>query len=85
MKPKTYSINSLQDIADVINDKNVDNFIEDFRGVLKAYLALVELAREKVPEFAKKNKNTNLVQFNGLYWTDDGKHKITCEITKKDE
>ena len=84
MKPKTYSINSLQDIADAITHENVDNFINDFGGVLKAYLILVDLAREKVPKFAKKGKNTNLVLFEGLHWTDDGKHNITCEISKKD-
>ena len=83
MKPKTYSINSLQDIANAVTPENVDNFIKDFEGVLKTYLIMVTFAKAKIREGIDDAKNTDLVEFHGLYWTDDGKHDITCKVSEK--
>lgn len=83
MEPKTYSINSLQDIANAVTPENVDNFLKDFEGVLKTYLLMVTFAKAKIREGLGDVKNTDLVEFHGLYWTDDGKHDITCEIVEK--
>ena len=84
MEPKTYSINSLQDIANEVTPENIDNFLKDFEGVLKSYLMMVEFAKTPITDIPKDIKNTDLVEFHGLYWTDDGKHGITCEIVGKD-
>lgn len=85
MEPKTYSINSVQDIANAVTPENLDNFIKDFRGVMQTYLTLVTLAKAKMESEPDDLKNTDLVEFHGLFWTDDGKHDITCEIHPKDE
>lgn len=83
MEANTYSINSLQDIANAITPENVDNFLKDFEGVLKSYLLMVVFAKAQIREGLDDVKNTDLVEFHGLYWTDDGKHDITCKISKK--
>lgn len=84
MEPNTYSINSLQDIANAITPENVDNFLKDFEGVLKSYLMMVVFTKAKMRQGWLDNvPNTDLVEFHGLYWTDDGKHDITCKIVKK--
>lgn len=84
MKPKTYSTNSLQDIANAVTPENLDDFVKDFKGVLRSYLYLVSFAKCKMESEPEGIKNTDLVEFHGLYWTDDGKHDITCEIVEKD-
>lgn len=83
MEPKTYSINSLQDIANAVTPENVDNFIKDFEGVLKTYLIMVTFAKAKMESEPDGMKNTDIVEFHGMYWTDDGKHDITCKVCKK--
>ena len=83
MKPQTYSINSLQDIANAITPKNIDDFLRDFEGVLKSYLLMVTFAKADMGNDLNGMKNTDIVEFCGLSWTDDGKHDITCEIKKK--
>ena len=83
MEANTYSISSLQDIANAVTPENLDNFIEDFKGVLSAYLTLITMAKAKMESEPDDLKNTDIVKFRGLYWTDDGKHDIICKITKK--
>lgn len=56
---KTYTIATMQDIADCVTIENLEGFFTDFQNVLLSYL----LAKEMV-------KDVKLPQFE---WTDDWK------------
>lgn len=56
---KTYTIATMQDIADCVTIENLEGFLTDFQNVLLSYL----LAKEMV-------KNVKLPSFE---WTDDWK------------
>lgn len=81
--PRTENIRTLQDIANAVTPENIDNFIKDFEGVLKTYLIMVTFMKARMDFEPDGLKNTDLVEFHGLYWTDDGKHDITCKIIDK--
>jgi hypothetical protein len=60
-RPK-YEIRSFQDLANVINEKNVDMLCGNLYGALRQFIEM----RKKVPE----------IKFMGIDWIDDGKIEI---------
>ena len=77
---KTHKLKTIKDILDVVDEKNIKAFLNDFRDwlVFKTAVKKADKAIEKIGAIVKmKNENT-------MTWIDDGKNnsKITIEISK---
>jgi len=88
MKPKKYKIKTIRDIANVINEKNIDNFIEGFSYGLKKYLKMVAwaknyLKKHPLPTNRKLTKNTDYFDYPYFEFIDDGKQENEIKIIIK--
>ena len=88
MKPKKYKIETIRDIANVINEKNIDNFLEGFSFSLRKYLKTVDWAKKclrlhSLPSKKKMIKNTDYFNFLSFEYIDDAKQKNEIKITLK--
>ena len=72
---KKYLIETIQDVANCVTLENIDNFIIDFEGVLRAML-LLESASKDIDKFVD-------VKFPSFVWIDDNKHEIGIDLSSK--
>lgn len=79
MKAKIkYDINSIDDIANCVDDENLERFIKDFHNVLKIYLICVKAGRKD-----KKQKNSEILKPD-FTWIDDKEYNIIF-VPKKEK
>jgi hypothetical protein len=73
MKSKKYTLKTITEITDTVTEKNIDNFIIDFKTFL--LLAI---------QFKKLRLLKDLVKFDAskFEWKDDGKNNIVVNIKK---
>lgn len=69
MSDKKYKIETVQDIADVVNIENYERFMIDFLGVFQAWVQV----KDKYPK----------TEFPSFVWIDDDKQNIKIEFSKK--
>jgi hypothetical protein len=79
-KGKTYNIDKLSQICDIVNDDNIELLINDFAGWLIYYNGLMTNVRKENPDL-EKIPNSKIAGCNFL-WTDDGKNELTGVIVK---
>jgi hypothetical protein len=72
MKAKRYKIETMQDIVDCTNEGNLDNFLIDFKEMLKVAHNLRSISESIGEMTGAKIQKANVLTFN---WIDDGKHK----------
>ena len=71
--PKGYTIESWSYLHDIINENNVEDFVEDFRTYIIRYAKYISKVRELIPDFCEGKSNTKIAQ-GIMGWIDDGKH-----------
>lgn len=78
MNPKQYDLKTVEDITNVLNESNIDNFLVDFKMWLSMRI-----------EFKKIKEMVGVVKFDNTQfrWIDDGKHEadINLKISLKTE
>lgn len=73
-KQRTYELNTISEILDVVNDKNLENFITDLKSFLKWR---IELRRKSfLGDYFKPKDDV-------FRWEDDGKHDVKIEVDVK--
>ena len=80
-KNKAYEFETLEQIQDVINKDNIDNFIVDFKNYLNYYIDYIDKKKAEHPEF-KDKKNSELIK-SSMMWIDDGKNNLYPPIFKE--
>lgn len=70
--PKTYTIRTLQDIADCVTSENIEGFLQDFELTLRSYLFIKSVSEETNPGYK--------VNFPEFGWIDD--HKLIKKHSK---
>ena len=78
MKSKKYQIKTVQDIIDCTNEDNLDNFLEDLKGLVKT-AHVFNTMTDLVGGDTSKNK----LDEKGFTWIDDGKHEATITVEAK--
>lgn len=71
--PKRFTIESWSYLHDIINENNVEDFVEDFRTYIIRYAKYISKVRELIPDFCEGKSNTEIAQ-GIMGWIDDGKH-----------
>lgn len=71
--PNGYTIESWSYLHDIINENNVEDFVEDFRTYIIRYAKYISKVRELIPDFCEGKSNTEIAQ-GIMKWIDDGKH-----------
>jgi len=71
--PKEHTIESWSYLHDIINENNVEDFVEDFRTYIIRYAKYISKVRELIPDFCEGKSNTEIAQ-GIMGWIDDGKH-----------
>jgi len=66
---KQHEIKKLDDIINVVNDKNIDRFMEEFKTNILA-----------VKKFKQADPS---LEYQGFVWIDDNKNNIKIEIETK--
>lgn len=76
MKPKEYKIKTIDEIFEVVNEDNVDCFLEDFSNFVKIKVSM----RKIIEDFSISTCKPS----TGFNWIDDGKNdaEITIKIKK---
>jgi hypothetical protein len=71
---KVHKLKTIEDITKVLTDKNIDNFLEDFRMWLSMRI-----------EFTKLGISGDTLTFDNsqFRWIDDGKHEADLRIRVK--
>jgi hypothetical protein len=75
MKPKTYKIQTLSDILDVVNPDNIECFKKDFSEWLNHRVFIKQAINE-----INKNAGVNVEVPNEFTWIDDGKNNADIII-----
>lgn len=70
---KGYTIESWSYLHDIINENNVEDFVEDFRTYIIRYAKYISKVRELIPDFCEGKSNTEIAK-GIMEWIDDGKH-----------
>ena len=83
-KNQTYTIKTLNQICNIVNDDNVELLINDFAQWLIYYNEAIKAVREKIPNDTKNLKNMKIAKCD-FVWTDDGKNKLTGVILTENE
>ena len=86
MKNKTYELKTIEEIANCVTISNIDNFLEGFGAVLRAYITAIAISRQALREQGKddtKLKNTEIVGYKKMTYIDDGKQDNKIEVVKK--
>lgn len=81
---KQYELTTIQDIINVVNPDNVDAFLKDFKGFLKAavsYNEVYKLVRSTNENAHDLPKNVTL---DKMIWIDDGKNDIKMIVQSND-
>jgi len=79
-KNKTYDIENLSQICDIVNNDNIELLINDFAKWLIYYNGLMTKVRKENPNL-EKIQNSKIAKCN-FVWTDDGKNELTGVIVK---
>jgi hypothetical protein len=66
---KQHEIKTLDDILNVVNEENIDRFMEEFKQIILT-----------AKEFKKALPT---LEYKGFVWTDDNKNDINIEIQTK--
>lgn len=73
---REYQIKTIDDMLNCVTADNIDNFLEGFKYSMNQYLKAIELYKA-VAKANKLNigtfKNTEILQFKGFTYIDDGK------------
>lgn len=64
---KEYDIKNVQDMINVVNEKNLSNFIKDLKGVLMTAILI-------------KDETGEVPQCASYMWIDDDKHNIEVKL-----
>lgn len=72
---KTYDIESVQDMCNVVTKENLELFLEDLRSVFETVLKFREAAQQVGVEAPELHK---------FEWIDDGKHDHTNQFILTD-
>ena len=83
-KDKTYTIKTLNQICNIVNDDNIELLINDFAQWLIYYNEAIKSVREKIPNDTKNLKNIEIAKCN-FVWTDDGENKLTGVVLTENE
>lgn len=81
---KTYTITTLNQICNIVNDDNIELLINDFAQWLIYYNEAIKAVREKIPNDTEKLKNIEIAKCD-FVWTDDGKNELTGVILTENE
>jgi hypothetical protein len=91
-KNKTYTINDLKKICNIVNDENIELLLLDFTSWLCWYNNTMNKLRKELPNETKGRENSEIGECEFI-WTDDNKqgltgvivtNKKTGETTKRD-
>lgn len=88
MEHKKYELETLEDIANCVTISNIDNLLEGFYLGIRTYITTVSKLREALRERGKdeaKMKNTDILGFKKMIYTDDSKQDINIGFTFEDE
>lgn len=72
--PKEYTLKTIEDMYLMVNKDNVDNFLKDFEGVVRGWVALKDIADKDFD-----------IEVGEITWIDDNAHDIAFDITVKEE
>lgn len=75
-QPKQHEINSLEDLCNLVTEKNAEQLAEDVKIWLISYSSFLSILRTKHPKETKGKKNTEIAA-GGFVWVDDGENKLT--------
>lgn len=76
MTPKNYTIKTIQDVLDCVNESNIDSFMNDFRMYIEMTWSMQALFNSLAEA---ENIPIESVKLDSVFdWVDDGKqeHKI---------
>lgn len=84
MEDNKYDITTIEQILNVVNDKNIDVLLNDFAKYLVVYKGAINAVREAKPLETKNKRNSEIFQSSFL-WIDDGVSELTgLMITEKE-
>ena len=72
---KTYEINSLEQIANIVDLETMSDLLMAFAQCLNYYVEMIHAYRTKFPDESKGKMNSELFAFS-FAWTDDGNDEI---------
>jgi hypothetical protein len=72
---KTYQIENLDQICNVVNEDNIESFLLDFAAFLSMYIDTIKETRNEHPELTKNLLNTEIIKAKFI-WINDGKNEI---------
>lgn len=77
---KRYMIKTVQDVIDCTNEDNIDNFMIDFKKVVKS----THLVRSLVEAVDGNGEEVNISE-EGFVWIDDGKNGVIKAVIKSEK
>ena len=72
---KSHNIETLKDVIEIINEKNIKCFLVDFENWLRLGLTLKKIAKE-----SPMIKRVEISKENTFKWTDDNKNDINLSV-----
>lgn len=88
-EPDRHKVESFKDLCNLLTPENCDNLSKDFTSWMKAYINIISVIRESLPEDTKDLTNWEIMQ-GSFIWIDDGKNdckgiNIKFEPLEKEE
>jgi len=81
---KKYDLKTIKEIVEVINPKNIDNFVVDFKAFLAMQVVIKEATKNLSDSITIKSLEDS--QKNMVFtWIDDGKNDVTVKVHIKDK
>jgi hypothetical protein len=76
MSGKTYKIETIAEMLDVVNKENFEDIMKDFLGFVDYTIQMLDNFRNNNPNY-KNFKNSEILEKIIFEWTDDGINKLT--------
>lgn len=68
--PKEYKLETIQDIFDMLDEKNINRFMKDFKQGMRISIAMRTLS-ESIGESVGLDKNASTLKMPSFTWIDD--------------
>mgnify|MGYP003629689589 CR=1 FL=1 len=78
MESKKYQIKTVQNMIDCTNEANLDNFLEDLKGLIQTAHVF-----NAMTILVGGDTSKNQLDEKGFTWIDDGKHEATITVEGK--
>ena len=69
--PKQYELKTVQDIFSILNDKNINKFMREFKKGMELGIALRELSKTLVEPIEGIEIDNNILKMPSFTWIDD--------------